>query len=119
MKLLILLSIASSLGLAGTWSGALVDASCYAREERNVTLRSVEVNHDRTFEIHQCAPNARTKTFSVVQEDGQSFKLDTGGDAKAAHLVAAMPAKKGRVEVQVTGEKSNETVTVRSISQLH
>jgi hypothetical protein len=118
MKFLILLSLTSSLGLAETWSGALVDASCYAREERNVTLRSVEVNHDRTFEIHQCEPNAKTKAFSVVQEDGQAFKLDAGGDAKAAHLIAGMP-KKGRVEVQVTGEKSKETVTVRSISQLH
>jgi len=115
MKLLMLASLVSSLGLAGNWSGALVDADCYAREERNVTLKAEEVNHDRDFEINQCAPNAKTKSFTVVERNGLSFNLDPQGNAKAAGLIPAAP-RKGRIYVDVTGEKSPDTVKVSSIS---
>ncbi len=109
----------ASLGFAENWSGALVDAGCYAREEQNVTNKGdFDVNHDRGAEIDRCAPTARTTKFTVVDHNGQSFELDDAGNVKAAKLVSERHVK-GRLEVTVTGRKSGETVIAESIAANH
>jgi len=50
----------------------------------------------------------------VVQQNGEMFKLDAAGNAKAAELVRDA-AKKSRLHVTVTGEMSKDTVRVDSI----
>jgi hypothetical protein len=115
-RLLAVFSLVSTLGFAETWSGALVDAGCYTREEQNVTNKGdVETNHDRSFEIRQCSPGAKTMKFAVVDRDGQSFKLDAAGNAKAARLVSEQHVK-GWLDVTVSGRKSGGTVMADSIS---
>jgi hypothetical protein len=112
-----LLCLRSVPVLAESWTGALVDSNCYASEEGNVNPFDppFNVNHDRGFEIRACRPSARTKSFAVVDSDGQSFKLDPSGNAKAAELVR-QAGKKSRLDVMVTGEKHKDTVRVNSIS---
>jgi hypothetical protein len=115
-RLFVLVSLASTLGFAETWSGALVDAGCYTREEQNVTNKGdFDTNHDRGFEIRACTPSAKTTEFTVVDHNGQSFNLDAAGNAQAARLVSDQHVK-GRLEVTVTGRKSGQTVAADSIS---
>lgn len=94
-------------------TGALVDSACYANEEQNVTLRDPAATHDYDFEITQCAPNAKTKQFAIVDFNGQVLMLDPTGNAKAAKLVSEQH-RKGRLVV--TGRKDHEKLLADSIS---
>lgn len=115
MKLVLILSLASAAAFAETFTGTLVNGDCYAREERNVTLRDPAANHDYNFELQQCAPNAKTKQFAIVDFNGQALMLDQSGNAKAAALVSQQH-RKGRLEVTVSGRKDHETIEADSIS---
>jgi len=114
-----LVCLASTPGFAGSWSGALVDSKCFDSEERNVnpTDTLTNVDRDRGLEIRFCSPNGKTKAFAVVERDGPSFKLDVGGNTKAAELVHKA-GKKAYYIVAVTGEMTKNTVTVDSLSMV-
>jgi len=116
-RLGILLCLSTALSFAGSWSGALVDAKCYGAEERNVnpTDTSTYVDRDRNLEIRYCSPSAKTKVFAVVRQDGLNFKLDSAGNGKAAELVRRT-GRKSRFAVAITGEISDDTIRVDSIS---
>jgi len=105
------------LASAGTWSGALVDADCYAAQERNINARDtlMNVDRDRDYEIRYCRPGPKTKSFAIVDHDGQSTALDSGANARAAEIVAKTPRKEG-ILVTVTGEKDHNTIKVESIA---
>ena len=117
IKLAAAVCLAATSGLAGNWSGALVDSKCFDGEERNVgpTDALTNVDRDRGEEIRFCSPNSKTKAFTVVERDGLSFKLDAGGNSKAVELVRNA-GKKPHYVVTVTGEMSKNTVKVDSIS---
>src|SRR5215471_3446442 len=97
--------------LAATWTGYLLDAKCYASEERNVNpfAPSFDANHDRAYEIRVCRPKIRTKEFTVIDVNGQSFKLDPSGNAKATEFVREIGQKR-LLYVTVTGERQKDTV---------
>jgi hypothetical protein len=103
-----------------TWSGVLVDADCYAREERNVNPKDTtfDVDRDRDSEIRYCLPSSKTRTFAVVQQNGQSITLDSNGNAKAAAIVPKT-SKKSRIHVTVNGQKADHEVRVESIVADH
>jgi hypothetical protein len=113
------LYLSSMLSLAGSWTGSLVDSRCYENEESNVnptdTLTSVDRDRDR--EIRYCAPRAKTKSFTIVQRDGSSLKLDPGENSKALELVQKA-GKRRFFNVTVTGELNGKTIKVDSISLL-
>jgi hypothetical protein len=113
-KLIVLVSFISAPLFAEQWSGMLVNSTCYDTEERNTTLKAEEVNHDRNFEIVQCAPSLRTKSFAVVQRDGQMLRLDSAGNDKAADLIRKV-GRATRVHVAVTGSKTGSTIRVESV----
>ena len=102
---------------AETWSGYLVDARCYASQERNVNPfdGNFNTNHNRGYEIRVCRPSTKTKSFVVVNSDGSSFELAPSGNAKAAALIQRAP-KEPDIAVTVTGEKHKEGVTADSIT---
>lgn len=111
-----LLCLASSLSFAGSWSGFLVDSKCFDDLEQNTRNNGLNsVDKDKDSEVAYCSPTAKTESFAVVLRDGESLKLDSGGNTKAAALVRKM-GKKSKVPVEVIGEKSGETVNVASIS---
>lgn len=117
IRIVLLIAFGSGLGFGGTWSGALVDAKCYAAEERNVnpTNTLMAVNVDRDAEIRYCHPTPKTTFFAIVDRDGISFTLDQSGNTKAGELVRAL-GRKTRVEVTVTGQQSKDSIAVESIS---
>ena len=117
MRLAVLFCLTSGLALAETWSGALVDARCYAAKERNSNPGNEDynVNRDRDQEIRYCSPGSGTKAFAVVEEDGRSLTLDANGNSKAAELVRTS-AKSSPLVVAVGGEWIDHTVKVESIS---
>jgi hypothetical protein len=121
-RLVVLFSLLASLGFAATWSGGLVDAKCYAAEERNVNPTDTETSVDRdgAQELRYCRPRLKTKSFTIVQFDGQSVNLDSAGNAKALELVqqALQKTKKIRfLHVTVTGEMVGKAIRVDSISE--
>ncbi|MGP0076723.1 MAG: hypothetical protein ACLPWF_32825 [Bryobacteraceae bacterium] len=118
IRSVVLLSLWAGLGFAGTWSGHLVDAKCYAAEERNVNPTDTEtyVDRDGMEELRYCHPRLKTKSFTIVQFDGQSVNLDPAGNAKAAELVQKA-GKRHFMYVTVTGEMTGKTIKVDSISE--
>lgn len=114
----VILSMAAAAAFAAkSWSGFLVNSDCYAAEERNVNPMDTNtyVDRDRDFEVRYCSPNAKTKSFTLVDHDGLSYTLDPAGNAKAADIVR-QAGKKRVIEVTVTGEKSKNVIQVISIS---
>jgi hypothetical protein len=106
--------LASMLGFAGTLSGWLVDAKCYASmlDNRNAP----EVSWDGNLAIRYCTPDKKTRSFSVVRwDDGSNFNLNPAGNEKAAELPLSTE-KKFVYRVNLTGETSRDTVTVNAIS---
>jgi hypothetical protein len=118
LPLAVFLAWPAGVALASTWSGSLVDAKCYASEEFNTnptnTLKNVD--SDRAQEIRACRPKQKTKSFTLVQVDGQSVNLDDAGNAKAADLVRTA-GKPRYLYVTVTGEKTGQVIKVESIAQ--
>lgn len=108
----------SKAGLRGRWEGVLVNSECYDTLERNVNpSESADASGDRSLEVRYCRANARTKSFTVVQPDGQSFKLDATGNARAAEIVRTGNQKLIFV-VSVTGDVRDHLIKVDSISML-
>jgi hypothetical protein len=117
--------LSPAISLAGSWTGTLVDAKCYASEERNVnpTDTLTAVDRDTNLHIRYCAPTPKTKAFALLQHDGLSFTLDAAGNAKAAELVRlnerAVGKTRGsrpRFAVAITGSLSTHRIQVDSIS---
>jgi len=118
-----MIAVATLIGLiaapefAQNTTGFLVDSKCYEAVERNVSPWDTNpyVDRDRDWEVRFCSPNRKTKSFTLVNHDGLSFKLDPAGNAKAAELLGSI-RKKFPLEVSVTGELSKDAVKVDSIS---
>lgn len=104
-------------GFAQSVTGFLVDSNCYESVERNVDPWETNpyVDRDRDWEVRFCSPNRKTKSFSLVNHDGLSFKLDAAGNTKAAELVGST-RKKSLLEVSVTGEINKGGIKVSSIA---
>jgi len=119
VRLAALVCFSSALSVAGTWSGVLVNSKCWTLRERDVNPSdtSTFVDRDRNLEIRLCSPNAKTKSFAVVQPDGLSFQLDAAGNTKAADLIR-QSGKESVLTVAVTGEMIKNTVKVDSISKM-
>ena len=100
-----------------TWSGFLVNSSCYEALERNTDPwdTSTYVDRDRDREVRYCSPNVKTKSFTLVDHDGLSHKLDPAGNVKAAEAVR-QTGKKVPMEVKVAGLQDKDTIQVDSIS---
>jgi hypothetical protein len=106
-------------GFAQSTTGFLVDSNCYESLERNVNPwdTNTYVDRDRDWEVRYCSPNRKTKSFTLVNHDGLSFKLDPEGNAKAAELLGST-RKKSVLEVSVTGQMSKDAIKVSSISKV-
>jgi hypothetical protein len=117
LRLLLLFSLTSAIGLAGTWFGRLVDTKCYENEERNVNPKDTLtfVDRDQNWEIRYCSPKAKTKSFTVVEPSRQYFRLDSAGNVQAAELLQRTRQGNG-LYATVTGELSKNTIKVDSIA---
>jgi hypothetical protein len=102
---------------AHEYSGFLVDSKCFEAQERNVNPQDTEiyVNRDKDREIRYCSPNAKTKSFTLVDHDGLSFRLDTAGSMEAAEIIRKN-GKKDVFRVTVTGEKIKDEIRATAVS---
>ena len=105
--------------IAGTWSGALVDAGCYRSELDNVGPGQSPTysGRDMEYSVRYCAPNAKTRRFAVVEDNWNVLRLDAVGNAKAADVVRHS-GKRRPIEEKVTGGVDRNTVKVDSISRI-
>lgn len=115
-----LFCLSCSLGVAGSWSGFLVDGPCFENRERNVnpTDTLTAVDRDQNSELRYCAPSLKTKSFALVEQDGSIFTLDSAGNARVLELIRKA-ARTSMLVVAVTGEAKKNTITVDSISVAH
>lgn len=115
----LLFSLVPLAAFAQTAEGVLVNSSCYDNVENNTNpaARNEDAVRDRDFDVRFCHADARTKQFTVVQPDGQSFKLDAAGNAKAEEIVRKGNPKNMFV-VEVTGPEHDGSIAVNSITLL-
>jgi len=114
LRLTVLSSLASVLGFAAQWSGALVDSDCYAATQRNASHEHPG-STDTKRPIRYCSPNEKTKSFSVVPPHGTTLSLDSDGNEKAHDLVLK-EGKKSPFMVSVTGDETQGTLKLDTIS---
>jgi hypothetical protein len=97
------------LGLAESYAGKLIDASCL--DKPNPTVAT-------------CQPSSSTRTFALVDDSQKVYKLDQKGNSKAADALknradrSADPnaTSKGDVVVaKITGTMNDGIVTVEAI----
>ena len=100
-------TIFTALAMAESWTGRLVDASCYDQQKSATT----------------CDPTGSTTTFALVAS-GKTFKLDDAGNTKA---IEAMKSRADRaanpnapasttITAKVTGTKDGDnTLKVEAI----
>jgi hypothetical protein len=119
MRLGMLLFLASSLAIAEQWSGVLVNTPCYDNLENSAgpINSGIDVYKDRNYEVRYCRADGKTKSFTLVQSDGRSYKLDESGNTKAAEIVRGGKQKNIFV-VEVNGELMDRLITVESMKLL-
>ena len=106
LSLLAFSAVFSMLALADSWTGKLLDASCYDQQKK----------------VAACDPTGTTTTFAV-EASGTVYKLDAGGNAKASAAFksradrAADPSKpeSKQVMAKVGGTEKGGTIAVESI----
>jgi len=103
------LGVFAVLGLADTFSGNLIDASCLAKP--NPTIAT-------------CQPTSSTTTFALVDTSRKVYKLDDKGNSKAADALknradrSADPnaaSKADMITAKITGTMADGIVTVEAI----
>ena len=107
VSLLALGSAFSILGFAGSWSGSLLDASCYVAQKS----------------ANSCAATSKTTAFAIIDNTGKFYKLDGKGNSLAATALknradrAADPANPHAAVITATvmGTEKSGTLEVESI----
>jgi hypothetical protein len=95
-----LLTLFSSLALAETWNGTLVDVMCK--------------NQDLAGHTTKCAIGCAKSGYGLVLADGKFVKFDEAGNAKALAALKATSKEKD-LKAKVTGALDGDTVQVESV----
>jgi hypothetical protein len=95
-----LLTLFSSLALAESWNGTLVDVMCK--------------NQDLAGHTTKCAIGCSKSGYGLVLADGKFVKFDEAGNAKALAALKATTKEKD-LKAKVTGTLDGETVQVESV----
>ena len=107
-RLLVLTGIAAfaaALAMADTFTGQLLDASCYAQAKS----------------AKSCAATASTGSF-LLEASGKVYKLDPDGNSKAAEALKSRtsqpggPESPGPVNAKVDGTMDGDTLHVQAIA---
>jgi hypothetical protein len=105
LSLLAVSAVVSMLALADSWSGKLLDATCYDQKKASAG----------------CDASSKTTAFGI-EASGMFYKLDRAGNAKAAAALKnradrADPSKPQSPEVtaKVDGTEKSGTIAVDNI----
>ena len=110
------LLLGSTLIFADNWSGTLVDPGCFASAQGNTTHGEHPGSTDLNRTLRRCAPNAKTKSFALVQHDGKVVDFDPDSNGKAHEFI--LKGIKPPYHVTVAGEMSHDTIKVSTISEV-
>jgi hypothetical protein len=106
-KKMILLSITSTLCLAESWTGKLIDAGCADQAKSSPGQSSKGM----------CTPNENTTSFAIRTADGGIIKMDSTGNKLAGDTFRAnSKVNKGDMVITVTGTITGDTVQVDSVN---
>lgn len=99
-KLLAGLALFSSLALAESWNGIVVDVMCK--------------NNDLASHTRECAISCSRSGYGIVLADGKFIKFDERGNAKA--LAALKGSSKDKdLKAKVTGTLKDDVIQVEAI----
>lgn len=99
-KLLAGITIFSSLALAETWTGTVVDLMCK--------------NNDLSSHTKDCALTCSKSGYGLVLADGKFIKFDERGNAKALAAIKATHKDKD-LKAKVTGTLKDDLIQVENI----
>jgi hypothetical protein len=99
-KLIAGLLVTSTLALAETWSGTVVDVMCK--------------KNDLASHTRDCAVSCAKSGFGIVLADGTFIKFDEHGNVKALAALKASTKEKD-LKAKVTGTKKEDVIQVDSI----
>ena len=113
LSLLAFSALFSTLALAESWSGMLLDATCF--DEKQQELKDI------TKAATACAATSQTSTFALAAS-GKVYKFDSAGNTKAMTALKSRadrsePGKSAgsAVNAKVEGTESSGAITVESI----
>jgi hypothetical protein len=113
-KVMILLSITSTLCLAESWTGKLVDATC-ADQSKDTSPSATGGQSSR--DMNACTPKQSTASFAIRTPDGRIIKLDSTGNKLAGDTFKAnSKGNKGEMVITITGTMTGDTVQVDSVN---
>ena len=115
LRFSLLTSFTAMLTLAGSWSGFLVDADCYANNQRNTHPGAHPATVDTNRIVKTCPPKANTTSFVMMEQGGRVFNLDDAGNQKAHELVQKA-GNASTYKVKVSGDVEENTLKVSAIS---
>ena len=116
LTLCAVVAVFSTLAMAESWTGKLVDATCFDQQQ-------TPANPPATPSAASCDASSTTTAFAIVAS-GKAFKFDDAGNAKAAQAMKSRADRSANpnapagstVTAKVTGTKGSEnTVKVDTI----
>jgi hypothetical protein len=93
-------ALSSTLALAETWTGTVVDVMCK--------------NNDLASHTRECAVSCAKSGYGIVLADGRFIKFDERGNVKALAALKAT-SKDKELKAKVTGALKDEVIQVESI----
>lgn len=93
-------AFSSTLALAETWTGTVVDVMCK--------------NNDLASHTRDCAISCAKSGYGIVLADGRFIKFDERGNVKALAALKAT-SKDKELKAKVTGALKDEVIQVESI----
>jgi len=108
-KVGIMLCLGAAFTYAETWTGKVLDASCYDAQK---TATKSHEDLART-----CVPTATTTDFAIQTADGKVYKVGSGTYEFVADVRNAVlkKDKDGDMHARVTGKREGDTVKVDAI----
>ena len=99
-KLAVTFCLAAVSAFAGSWSGTVVDVMCKGKDVANHTK--------------ECALGCSKSGYGLVTSDGQFYKFDESGNAKAVSALKQTTKDKD-LKATVSGTMDGDVIKVDSI----
>jgi len=107
-KLGIMLCLGAAFSYAESWTGKVLDASCYDAQKTKPSENLARA----------CAPTASTTDFAIQTADGKVYKVSSGNSEFANDIRSGVlkKDKDGDIHATITGSREGEMVKVDSIN---
>lgn len=100
-KLTVTFCLAAVSAFAGTWTGTVVDVMCKGKDVASHTK--------------ECALGCSKSGYGLVTSDGQFYKFDEAGNAKALAAIKKTSKEKD-LRATVSGTKDGDVIKVDSVA---